>query len=144
MRNIFSVALAVILASVLAAPAFAGDGHVPKSTLDRLGLAGMQPVSDAEGMQVRGMSGCARVLGRSLVSGLLLDPVTTSYVFGADSNSATSSAENGGCRVKAQATHQQLSNVSLSLTVSIDNGLSSVFDGYLIGGAGGSGMAWAK
>ena len=144
MRYIFSLALATILMSLVAAPAFAGDGHVPQSTLRSLGLAGMQPVSDEEGMQVRGMSGAAKVMGMSLVVGLLIDPVTSSYLFGADGNHVMASAENAGCRVRTEAFKEHLSTVELSLTVDIDGGLYSHFEGYLIGGAGGSGYAWSQ
>ena len=144
MRYAFSVSLVAVLVCLLTAPALAGDGNVPQSTLHSLGLAGMETVSDAEGMQVRGMSGCAQVSGLSLVTGLLLDPATNSYVWGTDANTARASAENAGCRIRAEASKEHLSTVELNLTVDIDDGLYSHFEGYLIGGAGGSGFAWAK
>lgn len=60
----------VVVAGVLvlgmwfaAAPAQAGDGDVALKSLHALGLAGMQPVSDAEGMKVRGMKLDAAVPG---------------------------------------------------------------------------------
>lgn len=58
-------ALAVALA-LTAGTALAGDGNVSKSQLADLGLAGMNVMSDAEGMQVRGM-GFVRVSGSSEV-----------------------------------------------------------------------------
>jgi hypothetical protein len=144
MRYAFSVSLVAVLVCLLAAPALAGDGHVPQSTLKSLGLAGMQPVSDAEGMHVRGMSGCARVMGISLVSGLLLEPSTKNFVFGSDANFVLANAENAGCRMRAEAFKQHMSHVALELTVDIGGGEYGHFEGTLFGGAGGSGLAWAR
>jgi hypothetical protein len=49
------ICLACII-GLSAAPALAGDGHVPNSSLARMGLGGMKVVSDHEGLQVRGTS----------------------------------------------------------------------------------------
>jgi len=63
-------ALALVVVMVLfAVPAFAGD--VPQEALSALGLGGMQVVSDAEGMQVRGMSSRAFGSSFSFASGFL-------------------------------------------------------------------------
>ena len=144
MRYALSLSLVAVLVCLLAAPALAGDGNVPQSTLRSLGLAGMETVSDAEGMQVRGMSGCARVMGISVVSGLVLEPSTKSFVFGSDANFVTANAENAGCRMRAEAYKEHLSFVDLQLQVDIQNGPYSHFEGTLYGGAGGTGFAWAK
>ena len=142
MRYAFSLALAMILASVLAAPALAGDGHVPQSTLDSLGLAGMQPVSDEEGMQVRGMSGAARVMGISLVSGLVLEPSTKSFVFGSDANFVMANGATVCCRGRIDVFKDHLSYVELQLSTS--DAMGGIFEGSLYGGAGGTGHAWVK
>ena len=137
MRYAFS--LAAILAALVAAPVLAGDGHVPQSTLDAIGLAGMETLSDAEGMQVRGLSGNAHTQGLSLVSGVLIDSLgTKSYVFGSDVNYAHATAENAGLQVVTQASHEQGSGIGLSLDVLT---LTSEFHGMLIGSAGGYGYA---
>jgi len=141
MRYAFSLSFVAILVCLSAAPAVAGDGSIPPSTLRSLGLADMQVLSDAEGMQVRGMSGCARVMGISLVSGLLLEPSTKNFVFGSDANFVMANAANSGCRMRAEAYKEHLSYVGLQLTV--DTG-SSHYEGSLYGGAGGTGLAWAK
>ena len=133
MKYVFAALLTV---SSFAAPAFAAD--VPQSTLAELGLAGIEIVSDAEGMQVRGMSANAMTMGTSLVSGLLIDPATKSFIFGTDANAAMASAENAGLQVLTQATHTQESAINLSLNVTT---LTSTFIGTLVGGAGGSGFA---
>jgi hypothetical protein len=136
----YSFCVVTVLLCLVAAPAFARDGSVPKSTLVRLGLAGMQTVSDQEGMQVRGMSGAARTLGRSLVNGLLISPDTKSFVFGSDVNSVAAEGERAGCGI-IKVGHVHSSGVQLDLQVATEAG---VFNGTLIGGAGGHGFAWAK
>lgn len=141
MRYIFSLALAMILASLVAAPALAGDGHVPRATLASLGLAGMQPVSDAEGMQVRGMGGAAWVKGISMVSGLVMEPSTKSFVFGSDANLVVANAE-AACwrRVEVAKDHQSF----VGLQLAVQNGPYSYFEGALYGGAGGTGRAGVR
>ena len=136
MRHTFS--LAMMLSSLLTASALAGDGNVPQSTLNVLGLAGMEIVSDEEGMQVRGMSGAAATMGHSLVSGVLIDPGTNSYVFGVDANTASASLETTSFLPVTGPSHATLSTVNLSLSVTSPLG---AFSGVLIGGAGGSGSA---
>ena len=135
MRHTFS--LAMMLSFLLTASAFAGDGNVPQSTLNVLGLAGMETVSDEEGMQVRGMSGAAATMGHSLVSGVLIDPGTNSHVFGVDANTASACLQTT-CFLTADPSHATLSAVNLSLSVTSPLG---TFSGVLIGGAGGSGSA---
>jgi hypothetical protein len=36
-------------------PAYAADGQISKSSLNRIGLAGLTPISDAQGLEVRGL-----------------------------------------------------------------------------------------
>ncbi len=136
MKYLFSVASVMVV--LMASQAFAGDTRVPQSTLDTLGLAGLETVSDEEGMQVRGMSASAMTMGLSLVTGLLIDPETKSFIFGADANAAAATAENAGKQVLTQVSHIQASSLNLSLNVASVGG---IFNGSLMGGAGGSGMA---
>lgn len=130
--------LAALVAVLSTSTAFAGDGHVPRATLDNLGLSGMEVLSDDAGAEVRGMSGNAMAMGLSLVSGVLIDPNTKSFVFGADVNQAMSSAENAGLQVLTRAQSQQASAIALNLDVTSVNGQ---FIGTLVGGAGGSAFA---
>ncbi len=141
MRYAFSLFLVAVLVCLSAAPAVAGDGSVSPSALRSLGLADMQVLSDTEGMQVRGMSGCARVMGLSLVNGLVLEPSTKNFLFGSDANFVRADAGADGCHIRADAYKEHLSYVDLHLYV--DTG-TSIYDGYLYGGAGGTGHAWAK
>jgi len=52
----------IAFASVLAlsvVPVFAGEGHVTDQSLAKMGLHGMQPLTDAQGMTIRGQSATA-------------------------------------------------------------------------------------
>jgi len=139
MRYAFS--LAAILASLLAAPAFADDGHVPQATLDTLGLANMETLSAEEGMQVRGMGGSAAVIGVSVVTGLIIDPDTKSYVFGTSTDFAGACLETVCPFSPPDPFQEHASALSLGLNVVSPLG---AFDGLLIGGAGGSATALAQ
>ncbi len=137
----YALALTALLTALCAAPALAADTYVPQSTLSSLGLGEMEVVSDEVGMEVRGMSGSAMTMGLSLVTGLLIDPNTKSFIFGSDANAASATAENAGKQILTQASHAQASALNLSLNVTSTNG---VFTGTLVGGAGGSGVAMAQ
>ncbi len=103
MKNALSLVLAAVVV-MGAIPAFAGDGNVPQATLSALGLGGMQVVSDAEGMQVRGMSSSVQATSLSLFSAVLFDPFSGgNFTFaGADFNRATD--ENAGLNATSSAT----------------------------------------
>ncbi len=128
--------LATLMALFLAGPAMADDGHVPHSTLQSLGLGDMQVLSDNDGMSVRGMGG-AKAWGTSIVSGLLLDPATKSFVFGTDANMSGSTATGGG-KLGATAYQNNYSSIDLGLVVNTN---TSNFVGLLYGGAGGYSFA---
>lgn len=101
MRNVLALAVLMVL---VAAPAFGGDGNVPEATLSALGLGGMQVASDAEGMQVRGMSSNAQGTSVSFFSAFLMDPFSgTNFAFiGAAFDRATD--ENAGLNATSSAT----------------------------------------
>ena len=108
-------ALALVVVMVLfAAPAFAGDGNVPQEALSALGLGGMQVVSDAEGMQVRGMSSNTFSGGGSIAVGQLFYAPSQGlpqFVLLSDANFSGASDENAGATVTSSATHAQGSAV---------------------------------
>jgi hypothetical protein len=136
MKRVFSVV--AILGFVLGAEAFGADGQVPRSVLAKLGLSGMQPVSDDVGLAVRGRSGNVFTSGRSLVSGLLVTPDTKNFVFASDVNIAIATGELAGV-VDPTALHATTSTIGLQLVVFFPD--TSVFAGFLVGGAGGFGLA---
>jgi opacity protein-like surface antigen len=91
MRSVLALGVVLLL---FAAPAFAGDGNVPQGTLSSLGLGDMQVVSDAQGMQVRGLaSSFGEVKGTSLIFGQLLTPDTKNFVVGSSVNEVDANAE---------------------------------------------------
>jgi len=137
MKSTFT--LAALTALLLAAPAQAGDGHISSETLSAVGLGGMQIVSDADGMQVRGMSGGASAWGISIVTGVLLDPATKSFIAGTDTNLSGSKSSSGIKTITAFQTN--FSALELGLTVNTN---TSNFTGFLFGGAGGSSFASAN
>jgi hypothetical protein len=53
MKTLLSIASVLVLS---AAPAFAADGHVSHQSLAKMGLSGMQVMSDSQGQQIRGLS----------------------------------------------------------------------------------------
>jgi hypothetical protein len=53
MKTLLSVASVLVLA---AAPALAGDGQVSQKSLNKMGLSGMQTMTDSQGHQIRGLS----------------------------------------------------------------------------------------
>lgn len=131
--------LVAILAIALVSPAVAGDGYVPKSTLNALGLSGMEQLSDVAGLQVRGLSSNAKASGMSLVYGALVDPHTGSFVAGNAVDFSKATAENAGLNPLSQAGQNHISNLGLSLNVITS---TSSFTGLIVGGAGGSSQAF--
>ena len=106
------------------------------ATLQKFGIAGLQPATGVEGQKIRGMGGAAATRGHSFLSGMLLDGNTKSYVFGVDMNGGFANVEQGGLIDYIDPFHQQESNLGLQLDV-----LNS-FNGTILGGAGGSGRAF--
>ena len=139
MRSV--LAFAAVLSTLIVGSAYAGDGSVAPSTRKVLGLSSMQRMTDGQGAQVRGRSANAVAMGTSLISGLLIDPATKSFLFGASADAAMSSAENGGSQVFTQATSSNASSLNLNLTVTTG---TSTYTGVLIGGAGGAAAAAAQ
>lgn len=115
--------------------AMAGDGQVSQSTLSQLGLGELQVMTEAEGMEVRGMSSNAMSMGTSLVFGQLIDPATKSVMAGSSINTA---GANGGKWSFSFAKQSQDSSLHLNLHVW---SWKSPFHGSLSGWAGGGGIA---
>jgi hypothetical protein len=134
MKNVFLLVVAVL---ALSAPAFAGDGQVSTADLNALGLGQMQPLSDVQGMQVRGLSSNAASGGSSLIFGQLsfTDAAGTQFVVGSDFNTSRSTAENAGLNASSTAIHSQGSGLILTLGP-IVNAAGLQFSGALTGQAG--------
>jgi hypothetical protein len=128
-----TLSLAVVVA-LFTAPAVASDRPVPTSTLAAVGLSDIEMLSDAQGNEVRGMHRGAKAFGKSIVSTLIFDPESSSFIFGSDANSATASVQG------RFAASQQTSLSAVSLIVE-PSGNFSGFSSAIIGGAGGSAFA---
>ena len=139
MKYVLSAAAIVI--ALLAVSAQAADGNVPSTVFPSLGLSGMKTVSDADGMQVRGFSGAAAVRGRSIVFGSLITPDTKSFVVGSDVNTAEACLEIVCPMTPSDPYQSSNSNINLNLNVVTE---TFSFNGYLIGGSGGSSFSWAQ
>ena len=126
------------LAVALLANSAQAENNVPGSTLEALGLGTMKANS---GSQVRGMSSNAVTGGTSLVSGVLVDGTTNSFIFGSDANVSGASAENAGLQPLTVSSSGQGSSIALSLDVLSVNGQ---FSGILLGIAGGNSAAAAQ
>jgi hypothetical protein len=101
MRNF--VVVAVVLCVLGAVPALADDGAVLQPTLNQIGLGGLQVMSDAEGMQVRGMSASAEATSLSLFSLILADPETGNQFVQVGTDFARATDENVGLNEEASA-----------------------------------------
>jgi hypothetical protein len=112
------VMLFAVLVALVAAPAVADDGRVSQPALRAVGLGGMQVVSDAQGMQVRGrQSAFVAVRGTSLIFGQLLTADTKNFVVGSSVNEvdATGETTNIGT-ITATKDHQVVLFLNLAVT----------------------------
>jgi hypothetical protein len=127
--------LAIVAVCLMAAPAMAGE--VPQGALARLGLGGMEEMSDAQGLQVRGKSSNAVAGGSSLIFGQLSfnSASGTQFVVGSDFNHYRATAENAGLNASSTATGEQGSDLNLTLGP-IVNLAGLQFNGQLSGQTG--------
>jgi hypothetical protein len=107
--------LAIVAVCLMAAPAMAGE--IPQGALADLGLGGMETMSDAQGMQVRGKSSDSVVSGTGLVFGQLVAdlPTGTNFVVGSDVNHYFASSENAGLNASSTSMGSQGSGLILTL-----------------------------
>ena len=139
---IFALISVTTVAAQAAPVTFFGEdlnpaGTVPADTLHKLGLGGMQILSDEEGRQIRGQSGNAFARGISTVTTVVLDRATGSFIIGFNGTSVRATDENGG-NVSSQATTTHRSAAGGSLRITTPN---SAFTGRIFGGSGGSAHA---
>jgi opacity protein-like surface antigen len=134
MRSVLALGVVLLL---FAAPAFAGDGNVPQGTLSSLGLGDMQVVSDAQGMQVRGLaSSFGEVKGTSLIFGQLLTPDTKNFVVGSSVNEVDANAETTAI---GALTLTKTHGVTLDLILAVDFPDLTSYLGQISGIATGAG-----
>ena len=133
--------VATAAAVLIAAPVFAEDGNIPSTTLSSLGLGDLQPMSEAEGMQVRGESSAfAMATGTSLIFGQLVTPDTKNFLVLSDVNMVTANAESTDALARVEATKNHQSQIiNGSLVISLP--AASIFNGLINGIVGGVGTA---
>ncbi|MBL6725290.1 MAG: hypothetical protein ISQ09_09385 [Rubripirellula sp.] len=105
--------------------------------LSQFGLEAVQPIQKKTAAAVRGEGGVAQTSGFSFVSGILVDPNTTSNIFGLDANSAFSLLTLDDPIRPADPVHQHQSQLELELIV--DSYFSNI-----LGGAGGAAAAYFR
>lgn len=105
-----------------------------EAALGQFGLSDLQPITRRKARVVRGLGGVASTGGLSLVVGAIVDPDTSSSIFGIDANSAISLLEICGPVAETDPFHNQESTLSLELEV-------GSFSAGLLGGAGGAAQA---
>ena len=105
--------------------------------LASFGLESIRPIKKTTAAEVRGEGGVAQTNGFSFVSGILVDPNTTSNIFGLDANSAFSLLTLDDPIRPADPIHQHQSQLELELTV-------EDYFSNIIGGAGGAAAAYFR
>ena len=126
-----------MLVLLCASSVLAADGNVPASTLAALGLGGIERVSDAEGMQVRGQAtGFVSVRGTSVIFGQLLDPATNSVAMFSSVSTAQGSIS-GATPLTITKTHS-VTATGWSMVI-----ISSGFSGVISGTVSGTGTVTA-
>lgn len=99
-------AIVAALAFLVSTSTFAEDDNVSKTTLRSLGLSGIQPMSDTEGMLVRGrLTGNGVVIGTSLISFQLMTPDTNNFVNGNSINMVSSDVQYSDSDEQISKTH---------------------------------------
>lgn len=114
---------------------FKNTGH--GELLATFGLETIQPIKKSAAATVRGEGGVAQTNGFSFVSGILVDPNTTSNIFGLDANSAFSLLTLDDPIRPADPIHQHQSQLELELTV-------EDYFSNILGGAGGAAAAYFR
>lgn len=136
MKTTSLTAFAVV--ALLVSTVSAEDRTVSKSTLSALGLGQMEIMSDAEGLQVRGMSSNAGAFGASLSAGQMSDPRNPgNFLVLTDANGSRGSDENSGLNITSAATQgPQGSALNGTLDIQAGNPAIQTFLGLLISAAG--------
>ena len=127
MRTAIVVGLLVGLSAV---PALAGDGNVSQGRLKALGLSGARVMSDAQAMEIRGMSSSARATGLSVTAVVLFDPDTGSSVMDIQTFGTKSTAENGGLNNSSTASGFGVTGAYKSLNVGRFDATAFSIGGY--------------
>jgi len=91
MKTLLTIASVLVLS---ASPAFAGEGQISKQSLAKMGLSGMQTMSDAQGMQIRGTAAIVIVSGKSTATVPGATSTNSYYATASGSGSHAASGDN--------------------------------------------------
>jgi hypothetical protein len=137
-KSLVVLMLASIIAMLSTDRGEAAEKVMTKAALKNAGLAKIQPMTAREGNKIRGEGGSAITAGMSFVSGMLIDPKTKSYVFGVDTNHASTCYDVGCIAGMIDPVHQTESRLQLGLEV------ETLFIGTITGGAFGGATAYIR
>jgi hypothetical protein len=137
-KSLIALMLAGVVATLGAVRGEAAEKVMTKAALKSVGLAKIQPITAREGSKVRGEGGSAITAGMSFVSGMLIDPKTKSYVFGVDTNHASTCFDIGCISGMIDPIHETESRLQLGLEV------ETLFLGTITGGAFGGATAYIR
>ncbi|MEY4177639.1 MAG: hypothetical protein RLY70_1213 [Planctomycetota bacterium] len=137
-KSLLILMLASFIATLSGARGEAAEKAMTKAALKNAGLAKIQPITAREGSKIRGEGGSAITAGMSFVSGMLIDPKTKSYVFGVDTNHASTCYDVGCIAGLIDPIHSTESRLQLGLEV------ETLFIGTITGGAFGGATAYIR
>lgn len=129
----------VVLLVLFAAPALAANGNVPRGVLSSLGLGDMKTMSDAEGMQVRGLAtSSVRYWGTSVVSGQLMTPDTLNFVVFSSVNSVDANGQSSNVGA-LMLTGSHSAAISPAMTLNVTFPDTTTYSGSMVGTITGTG-----
>lgn len=137
-KSLIALMVASVVATLGGVRGEAAEKAMTKAALKNAGLAKIQPITAREGHKIRGEGGSAVTAGMSFVSGMLIDPKTKSYVFGVDTNHASTCFDVGCIAGMIDPIHQTESRLQLGLEI------EGLFLGTISGGAFGGASAYIR
>ncbi len=137
-KSLLVLMLVGVIATLGGVRSEAAEKAMTKAALKNAGLAKIQPITAREGNKVRGEGASMVTAGMSFVSGMLIDPKTKSYVFGVDTNHASTCYDVGCIAGMIDPVHQTESRLQLGLEV------ETLFIGTITGGAFGGASAYIR
>ena len=137
------LAMMILVATMVAAPVMAEEGNLSDATLSSLGLGSLQVLSDANGMEVRGMSSSSQASSLSFASFLIFDPNTGASWTGQVADFGRGTAENAGLSITSVASAQSAGGFT-AFSTSVSNGTDTFTAMFDLFGSSGSSMAMGQ
>jgi hypothetical protein len=86
MKTLLGLATVIAFCAV---PVFAGEGRLSDQSLNKMGLAGMKTMSDAQGLQVRGLGAQAGGFSTATINGVGGTASSTNFYYASGKKSAS-------------------------------------------------------